>query len=113
LRPLFVFAFSFFLDTPAGLEAFLCCPRALVAGGALCGLNSAGGSVRGLGLLSASTCDRVFMRLVGAVEAGALVVPRGGLGFGEESGVRSGDPGEEALREALERRGVDCDGVVG
>jgi hypothetical protein len=110
LRLLFVFVVSFFdLDTPVGLEAFLRCVRAVAAGPALCGLHNSGRGVRDRA--SPVTCDLVFMRLVGAAAAGALLPPRGGLGLGEDSGVGSRAPGGDAPREALEPRGAGSDGA--
>ena len=78
---------------------------------ALCGLNNSGGGVRELA--SPVTCDLVFMRLTAAAAVRMFLPPRGGLGLGEESGVWSRALDEEALREALELRGVDWEGVVG
>ena len=108
MRALFVF--FFILDTLAGPEALLRAVRAAaVVRRALCGLNNSGGCVRELA--SPVTCDLVFMRLVGGAAVRTFL--RGGLGLGEGSGVGSRAPGEGALREALELRGVDWEGVVG
>ena len=116
MRPLLVFVCFLLFDTPAGLEAFLCCPRAVVAGGDLRGLNNSGGGVR---LASPVTCDLVFMRVVVAAAVGTFLLPRGRLGLGGASGVGSRGvgsrgvgsrgvgpraPGLEAPREALEPR---------
>lgn len=106
------FVFFFVLDTRAVPEALLRAVRtAAVVCRALCGLNNSGGGVRELAL--PVTCDLVFMRLVGAAAVRTFLPPRGGLGLGAESGVWSRALGEEALREALELRGVDWEGVVG
>jgi hypothetical protein len=51
------------------------------------------------------------MRLVGAAAVRTFLTRRGGLGLGEDSGAWL--PGEDALREALEPRGIDREGVVG
>lgn len=106
------FVFFFVLDTRAVPEALLRAVRtAAVVCRALCGLNNSGGGVRELASLV--TCDLVFMRLVGAAAVCTFRPPRVGLGLGEESGFWSRALGEEALREALELRGVDWEGVVG
>lgn len=104
------FVFFFVLDTPADLEALLRVVRAArVVRRALWGLNNSGGGVRELA--SPVTCDLVFMRLMGGATARTFL--RGELGLGRVSGVGSRAPGEGALREALELRGVDWEGVVG
>ena len=104
LRLLFVvvlFIFFAVFDTPAGLEAFPC----RVVCRSLCVLNNSGGGVREAA--SPVTCDLVFMRLVGAAAAAVrtFLRRRGELGLGEDSGAWL--PGENALRGALEPRGVD------
>jgi hypothetical protein len=91
LRPLF---FLVTLDTPAGLDAFICGERAPVAARVLTGLNRAGGGVRA----SSTTCDSEFIRLCGTAAVGALLplcVRRPGLG--EESGVSPRVPDEGLL----------------